>query len=172
MSRKKIEGFGGRYSITTKAKVWCSRKKRHVAISFYQGRLSVRLVDEKGQQSSYSLPKLMAKTYLGMPEKGQKIGFKDGNFQNVHIDNLFWKSREVKQKPPIKKAVKSIRAKKYRRNKVYKLYFGICNVFEDEVQIVLPQCLNSESEYHKAINEKDTYKSNVAFFKALCAGNI
>jgi hypothetical protein len=172
MTKKKIEGFGGRYSITITAQIWCSRKKRYISICCSSGRLSARLVDEKGKQSAYSVPKLMANTFLEKREQGQKVGFKDGNLTNAHLNNLFWTKREVKQKPVQEKPIRVTRAKKYRRNKIYKIYFGMSNFMDDDIQVIIPQCLDSESEYHKAINEKDTYKSNVAFFKALCAGEI
>ncbi|WP_034752989.1 NUMOD4 domain-containing protein [Chryseobacterium daeguense] len=95
-----IEGYEGRYMISTYARVKSIINKRNIVLSksISCGRFKVTLVDRRGRITSYQCGRLVAKTFKQEPEPNEVLRYLDGNVLNDHVDNVDFITREESAK--------------------------------------------------------------------------
>ena len=92
---KKLEKYGGLYSISSAGYVLSNRTGKPLKMYFYYsyGEVGVRLLGK-----SASVAELVAETFLGRPkEESYLLRHKDGNPMNNRADNLEWYEPEVRK---------------------------------------------------------------------------
>lgn len=102
-----VRGFEGKYSITPDGRVFShvSGGKKEMKQSLHKRGYKVLSLSYNGYKEVKYLHKLLAETFLDNPCNRYRVWFKDGNKENINIDNLtynyeesMWKNRD-KAKP-------------------------------------------------------------------------
>lgn len=88
---KDIDGYNGKYQITTWGRVYNVDKEKFVTQEVHcKGYLRVDLIDEQGKRKHHKVHRLVAKAFIPNPEHKPQVNHKDGNNQNNSITNLEW----------------------------------------------------------------------------------
>lgn len=74
--------------------------------------------------TDYSLPKIVAETFLEKPKKDVKHFAKciDGDFSNTHPDNIEWVTRVITEETALKSAIKKSALLPWQANDCYEKY--------------------------------------------------
>lgn len=93
---KWLQGYEGVYSITTQGEVFktlpSGLKMRLKHYPDVRGYTVIELSDEWGVKDRWYVHRLVANTFLDNPNNFIVVSFKDGNKENVSLDNLEWKA--------------------------------------------------------------------------------
>lgn len=95
-----IEGFSN-YAVSPQGEIVNLHTMRLMSIRSTGGTPhqapQAALVSDSGKQTTVSVARAVAMTYLPLPpdfdEMYYDVGYHDGNNKNYHLDNLFWKAR-------------------------------------------------------------------------------
>lgn len=117
MNWKEIPGFEGRYEVSDTGLVrnWTTWQVRKTRVA-NDGALTVSFRTGK-QYKSFRLNRLVATLFIPNPNGYRYVRYKDGNKENLSIDNLYWSP--YKQDLMLKKVVPG---KVYRNKKHGTLY--------------------------------------------------
>lgn len=90
-----IEGYVGRYQITTWGRVYSIDKKMFITPQeTKKGYLRVDLINENGMRKHYKVHRLVAKAFIKNPDNKPQVNHIDGNKHNNSISNLEWVTDE------------------------------------------------------------------------------
>lgn len=124
-SLRDIEGYEGRYKIAEDGTIFSFihpkpfemkhiiNKKGYIVIGLYH--------ENEAKAKLYSIASLVLQTW-GEPKPSpfHKVGFKDGNRDNIHIDNLYWISKEEL----MQKTINRIKSTMNKRERLPVIIFG------------------------------------------------
>jgi hypothetical protein len=102
-NEKWLQGYEGVYSITTQGEVFktlpSGLKTRLKHYYDKDGYCIIDLSDNWGVKDRYYVHKLVAITFLDNPFLFSRVSFKDGNKENILLDNLVWEAEASCQLP-------------------------------------------------------------------------
>lgn len=88
---RNIEGYGGRYQVTSWGRVYDSVTGRFLKPEIHcKGYLRVDLFDKNGKRKHHKVHRLVAKAFIDNPRNLPQVNHIDGNNQNNSITNLEW----------------------------------------------------------------------------------
>lgn len=92
---KDIDGYGGKYQITTWGRAYNAYTQRFLKPEVHdKGYLRVDLIDSDGVRTHHKVHRLVAKAFIPNPDNKPQVNHKDGNNQNNSITNLEWSTDE------------------------------------------------------------------------------
>ena len=102
-NEKWLQGYEGVYSITTQGEVIktlpSGLKMRLKNYRDAEGYVIIELSDKWGAKDRYYVHKLVAKTFLENPKGFVRASFKDGNKENIALENLEWEAEKTTTLP-------------------------------------------------------------------------
>lgn len=96
---KQIEGYQGRYSISSYGRVKSfaqDRKNGRIKTGYlnYKGYPQILLYDGKGGKKWWFIHRLVAKAFIPNPNNYPQVNHMDENKRNNHVENLEWCDNE------------------------------------------------------------------------------
>lgn len=116
---KNIREYEDHYQVSNLGRVKRIKKGRGTSIGkiLRQINCSVRYpyvgLTSGNKQKTFRVHRLVAETFLGLPQKGQEVNHKDGNPQNNIIENLEWVTRSENAQHKCKILGKGVGEKNY-----------------------------------------------------------
>ena len=87
---KFIDGYRNKYKISKNGEVWSFLRNKLLTIQIQADKMKKIHLMHK----TYLLHRLVAKTYVANPNNDKWVRFKDGNCNNINVDNLKWCTTE------------------------------------------------------------------------------
>lgn len=86
-----IEGFEGKYQVTSWGRVWNVSAERFIAPQETEkGYLRVNLFDDSGKRVHRKVHRLVANAFIPNPQNKPQVNHIDGNKKNNSVTNLEW----------------------------------------------------------------------------------
>lgn len=104
---KEIQGYKGRYAITSDGRVWSNVRNRFLASQIsHLGYPVITLLDGEGNKKTLLIHRLVAQEFIPNPYKYREVNHKDGVKTTNTIENLEWTTRSENMKHAIRTGLK------------------------------------------------------------------
>ncbi len=87
---KHIEGYEGRYMVSTYGRVWSNITNKELAVYKRFGYLRIKLSDGKGKNKWFFVHRLVAQAFLPNPNNYPQVNHIDEVKSNCRVNNLEW----------------------------------------------------------------------------------
>ena len=91
---KDIEGYEGRYAISSKGRLYSYRYRRIIVPGETKKGYFVQGLCKDGKMKSYLIHRLVAQAFIPNPDNFDEVNHKDLNKKNNSIENLEWVTRK------------------------------------------------------------------------------
>ena len=161
-NEKWLQGYEGVYSITRQGEVFktlpSGLKMRLKHYHHTDGYPIIDLLDGWGVKDRYYLHKLVVDTFLENPHCYSRVSFKDGNKENVSLDNLQWEAEVSCELPEDSKWIDGFEGRYYaNKNGVFNKDHDMLKGFETSNGRYITYKLRKDGK-HKTIYVKFTEK--------------
>lgn len=89
---KDIKGYEGYYQVSDEGQIQRILKdgRTKTVKNRPNGKYYTVCLSKKGEKFTYAVHRLVAETFLGLPEERMEVNHKDGNKKNNRLENLEW----------------------------------------------------------------------------------
>ena len=107
--KKPIEGYEGRYLITSYGEVWSLISNKELKTSIINsGYESITLANSKGEIKHHLIHRLVAKAFCKGYKEGLDVNHKNANRLDNHYENLEWVTRKQNIQDAVRRGTNSI----------------------------------------------------------------